>query len=109
MADTPAIITYAKYRVEQRDGDAFKALALRMAEQATSSEGALFLDVLQDVRDPMTFRLVEGWPDQATLDKHGANPAFQAMLEEARKLAITEFSADVYAIASAQPAVMPSA
>ena len=108
MADTPAIISYAKYRLEQRDADAFKALAIRMADQATSNEGALFLNVLQDVRDSMTFRLVEGWPDQATLDKHGGNPAFHAMLAEAQKLAIVEFSADVYGIASAQPAVKPS-
>ena len=39
----------------------------------------------------------------------GANPAFHAMLAEAQKLAIVEFSADVYGIASTKPVVMPSA
>lgn len=108
MSHSPAIISYAKYRVEPRDADAFKALATRMADEATSNEGAVFIDVLQDVRDPMTFRLVEGWPDQAALEKHGANPAFHAMLAEAQKLAIVEFAANVYGIASVQAAQMPA-
>ncbi|TPG52642.1 putative quinol monooxygenase [Sphingomonas glacialis] len=108
MDDVPAMIIYAIYRVHSDDVDAFASVAVRMATEATSHDGCLFLDVVQDVGDPTTFRLVESWRDQAALDKHLANPAFHDALREARKLRIETYRSDVYLVSDRVPTAMPT-
>lgn len=58
MSNVPAFLIYAIYRVDEKDVEAYKSLANRMASSAKMHSGCLFLDVLQDVNDPSTFRLV---------------------------------------------------
>lgn len=108
MTEVPAMIIYATYRLHKDDVDAFASIAVRMATEATSHDGCLFLDVVQDVGDPTTFRLVESWRDQAALDKHFANPAFHEVLREARKLKIELYRSDVYLVSDRLPTAMPS-
>ena len=71
-----------------------------MADAARSREGCTFLDFAEDVGAPGTFSLIEGWRDQTTLYMHLSSKYFQAILAEARKLAIVERQVDVYSIAS---------
>jgi quinol monooxygenase YgiN len=104
----PAMIIYATYRIHQDDVAAFADIAVRMATEATSRDGCLFLDVVQNVGDPTTFRLVESWRDQAALDKHFANPAFHGVLKEARQLRIEFYQSDVYLVSGKAPTAMPS-
>lgn len=103
----PAMIIYATYRVHQDDVAAFAELAVRMATEAKSHEGCLFLDVVQDVGVPTTFRLVESWRDQAALDKHFANPAFHGVLKEAQQMRIEFYQSDVYLVSGRAPTAMP--
>ena len=108
MTDTPALLIYTTYRLVPDDVDAFRSLALRMAASAKARDGCAFLDVAQDVGDPSTFRLVEGWRDQAALDAHGASDALQTVLEEAAALGIIGRSIDVYSVAERKTVDMPS-
>ncbi|WP_174298558.1 putative quinol monooxygenase [Sphingomonas bacterium] len=108
MTETPALLGYTTYRLLPEDIEAFRALALRMAAVAKARDGCVFLDVAQDAGDPATFRLVEGWRDQAALDAHGASGEFQAVLKEAAALGIVGRSIDLYAIAEKTVVDMPS-
>ena len=98
--DAPTIIIYATYRINAADLDTFRDIASRMAEAARSRDGCTFLDVAEEIGAPGTFRLIEGWRDQAALDTHLSSNDFQAVLAEAGKLAIVERRADVYSISS---------
>ena len=108
MTDTPALLIYTTYRLVPDDVEAFRSLALRMAATTVARDGCAFLDVAQDAGDPATFRLVEGWRDQAALDAHGASDEFQAVMKEAGALGIVDRSVDVYSIADKKTIDMPA-
>ena len=108
MTETPALLVYTTYRLVPDDVDAFRSLALRMATTTTARDGCAFLDVAQDASDPATFRLIEGWRDQAALDAHGASGEFQALLKDAAALGIVGRSIDVYSVAEKRTVDMPS-
>ncbi len=107
MNDMPALLVYTTYRLVPDDVEAFRLLALRMATEAKARNGCVFLDVAQDAAEPATFRLVEGWRDQSTLDAHLANEAFQSILKEAAAFGILDRSIDVYSIAEKQTIDLP--
>jgi quinol monooxygenase YgiN len=107
MTETPSLLIYASYRLQPDDVEAFQSVASSMAAAATVRDGCAFLDVTQDIGDPTTFRMVEGWRDQAALDAHLSSEAFQATLKEAGTLGIIDRSADVYRIGDKKPLAMP--
>ena len=107
MTDTPALLIYTTYRLVPDDVEAFRSLALRMATKTRARDGCVFLDVARDAADPTTFRLVEGWRDQAALDGHGASEEFQSMLKEAAAFGIVGRSIDVYSIAEKKTVHLP--
>ncbi len=108
MTGTPALLVYATYRLQPDDLDAFRSLTLRMMTAAKARDGCAFLDVAQDIGDPATFRLVEGWRDQEALDAHGASAEFQAVLKDAAALGIVGRSIDVYTVAERTAIDMPA-
>ncbi len=108
MTETPALLIYTTYRLLPDDVEAFRSLALRMATTAKARDGCAFLDVAQDAGDPATFRLIEGWRDQAALDAHGASGEFQSVLKDAAALGIVGRSIDVYLVAEKKTVDMPS-
>ena len=71
------------------------------------AEGCAFLDGAQDVSDPATFHLVEGWRDQAALDAHGASAEFQAVLKDAATLGVVDLAIDIYSVSRRQTVNMP--
>ena len=99
MTETPALMIYATYRLRPDDVEAFRSLASRMATAAKARDGCVFLDVAQDISNSATFRLIEGWRNQAALDAHLASGEFQAALKDVAMLKIVERSADVYSVA----------
>lgn len=108
MTDTPALLIYTTYRVQSDDREAFRALALRMASAATMRDGCAFLDVAEDLAAGGTFRLIEGWRDQAALEAHASSTEFRSVLDEAATLGITERRVDVYSIAGKSTPAMPT-
>ena len=108
MTETPALLIYTTYHLLPDDVEAFRSLALRMATTAKARDGCAFLDVAQDASDPATFRLIEGWRDQAALDAHAASGEFQAVLKDAAALGVVGRSIDVYSVAGKTTVDMPS-
>ena len=108
MADTPTLLVHATYRLKPEDVEAFRSLASRMAALAGARDGCAFLNVAQDIGDPATFRLSEGWRDQAALDAHGASTEFQAILQEAATLGVVDRMVDVYSVSGKTVVGMPS-
>ena len=108
MTETPALLVYTTYHVVPKDVEAFRSLGLRMTTTAKSSDGCAFLDVAQDISDPATFRLIEGWRDQAALDAHGASGEFQTVMKDAATLRVVGRSIDVYSVAEKKTVDMPS-
>ena len=108
MNETPALLVYTTYRLVSDDVEAFRSLALRMTATASSRDGCAFLNVAQDVSDPATFRLIEGWRDQAALDAHGASEQFQAVLKDAAALGIVDRSIDIYSVAGKKTIELPA-
>ncbi|WP_267396491.1 MULTISPECIES: putative quinol monooxygenase [unclassified Sphingomonas] len=107
MTDTPALLIYTTYRLVPDDLESFRALALRMSNTAKARDGCVFLDVAQDAGDPATFRLIEGWRDQAALDAHGASAEFQTVMKDAADLGIVGRAIDVYTIAEKKTIDLP--
>lgn len=108
MTETPALLVYTTYRLLADDVEAFRSLALRMATTARSRDGCAFLDVAQDASDRATFRLIEGWRDQAALDAHSASGEFQAVLKDAAALGVVSRAIDIYSVAGKKTVDMPS-
>ena len=108
MTETPALLVYTTYRLVPDDVEAFRSLSLRMTTMAKTRDGCAFLDVAQDIGDPATFRLIEGWRDQAALDAHGASDEFQSVLKDAAALGIIGRSIDIYSVEGKKTVDMPS-
>ena len=83
--------------------DAFRSLASRMAVAARARDGCVFIHVAQDIGDPATFHLVEGWRDQAALDAHGASGESQAILTKAATLGVIDRPVDIYPVSARTP------
>ena len=108
MTGTPALLVYATYRLSP-DGDveAFRSLALRMMALGKARDGCVFFDVAQDVGNPATFRLVEGWRDQPAQDAYGASGEFQDLLKEAAAFQAGNRTIDVYSVADKKTIDLP--
>ena len=108
MTETPALLIYTTYSLVPDDVEAFRSLALRMTTTTRSRDGCVSLDVAQDISEPATFRLTEGWRDQAALDAHGASVEFQTVMKDAAALRVTGRSIDVYSVAGRKTVDLPS-
>lgn len=108
MTGTPTLLIYATCRLQPDDVEIFRSLASRMAAAAKARDGCVLLDAAQDIGDPATFRLVEGWRDQTAFDAHNASNEFQAVLKEAATLSIVDRSADIYSVSGKRTPDVPS-
>jgi quinol monooxygenase YgiN len=104
----PAFLISANYVVDQADTTVFKALTARMAKAAHQRAGCSFLNAAQDVLDPNSFHLTEGWISQAAFDEHLNSVEFQSVLKEALALRIVKRSGAIYFVAGVQALEMPS-
>ena len=107
VTETPALLIYTTYSLVPEDVEEFRSLALAMKTNAKTRDGCVFLDVAQDISSPFTFRLMEGWRDQAALDAHGASVEFQTVMKNAAALKVVGRAIDVYSIADKQTIDLP--
>lgn len=75
--------------------EVFRSLASHTAAAARARDGRVFLDAAEEIGDPTTFRLVEGWRDQGAFDAHNASYEFQAVLKDAATLSAVDRCADI--------------
>lgn len=104
----PALLISASYVLDPADTAAYKALAAHMTKAARARPGCVFLNAAQDVLDPDTFHLTEGWSSEEALSAHFASDEFQAILAAALKLKILARSGTMYQVSGAQALDMPS-
>lgn len=104
----PALLISASYVLDPIDSAAFKVLAARMAKAARARTGCVFLNAAQDVLDPDTFHLTEGWASEEALRAHLASNAFQAILAAALKLRIRARSGTIYLVSGSKALEMPA-
>lgn len=104
----PALIGKASYHLHPDDVDTFKAIMNRVAAIASSSPGCLFFHVAQDVGDPTTIYLVEGWDSGESVAAYNGDTGFQALLGEALRLRITDRGGQIYFVSGADEMSMPS-
>lgn len=107
-ASFAALLISTSYVLDPADASAFATLAGRMAEAARARAGCVFLNAAQDVLDPATFHLTEGWVSEEELRAHLASDAFQSVLAAALKLRILARSGTMYAVSGSQTLDMPS-
>ena len=82
-----AVITGANSGIVLASAKRFAAEGARVHDRtAAARDGCVFLDAAQDIGDPATFRIVEGWWDQTAFDAHNASNEFQAVLKKAATL-----------------------
>lgn len=108
QSTTPAFLIHARYVLDPGDTATFKGLAARMAETAHRRDGCFFLNAAQDVSDPNTFHLTEGWASQDAFNGHIGSPEFQSVLGEALRLRIVHRSGTMFLVAGRQELEMPS-
>ena len=107
-ASVPAFVINTTYRIDREDVSAFAALCSRMAINAAKREGCAFLHATQDVLDPATFHLFEGWLSQEAFDAHLASGDFQGVLRDAMRLRIVERFGDIIFVSGMKKLDMPT-
>lgn len=103
-----SLLIRTTYRVHPEDADTFKDIAERMAKDARLREGNTFLLAAQDISNPGTFHLTEGWKSQRAIDEHLASEGFQGVLTEAQRLRIEYRSATVFEVVHSYELGLPA-
>jgi quinol monooxygenase YgiN len=109
--DTPTQVVFnAYYRVHPEDRQKFIDAVVPHISVTTRTPGCLFYVFAEDLLDPNTIHLSEGWADQAAVDRHHASEHFQeaigAVLSTVR---ILDRQAQRYEIASQDAGDLPGA
>lgn len=97
------------YRVHPDDRQKFIDAVLPQLETEAAIPGCVYYNFAQDLADPNTFHLSEGWRDQAALDEHDESAPFLRAVEEVMtNVRILEFQGQRYEVApGAQSAGTP--
>jgi quinol monooxygenase YgiN len=104
----PAFLVRARYVIDPPDTPEFKAIVMRMAAHANSQQGCCFLNAAQDVLDPNTFHLVEGWASREAFQAFGATSQFQEALKAALALKVVDRAGTLYFVSGTQALEMPT-
>lgn len=106
--NTPSLISKANYHLHHDDVDTFKAIVTRVAAIATGSDGCVFFHIAQDVKNPTTIYLVEGWDSEESVAAFQGDPGFQVLLGEALALRIDGRSGQIFFVSDADDMPMPA-
>ena len=68
------VVVIGSMRVAPEQVEAIRPHLRVLVETTRRDDGCLAYDVAEDLLDPGLFRVSEVWPDQASLDAHGAAP-----------------------------------
>lgn len=99
----------AYYTVHPDDRQTFIDAVVPHLTTTAQQDGCTYYVFAQDLTDPNTIHLSEGWRDQAAIDAHVADAAFlaavHAVLDGVR---ITDYQAEVYDVANQVAGAVPS-
>ena len=97
-----AFLIKATYRLHSDDIEQFRSLASRMAANARKRSGCIFQDATQNVDDPGTFNLMQGWSDRESFDAYIASAEFQSVLHDAMRLRILDHFGTLFLVSGEQ-------
>lgn len=76
--------------------EAFKKLALELAEETRKEKGCVSYTLYQDIHQPEVFTLIEHWADQQAIDLHFKTHHFLNIVSELGKLQTEKTSVNLY-------------
>jgi quinol monooxygenase YgiN len=69
-------------RAKAPNRDKVKALLLDLVAPARAEEGCLYYDINQELSDPDTFYIVDGWASESAVAAHAAHPNVPKVVEQ---------------------------
>jgi quinol monooxygenase YgiN len=70
-----------QFRCAPHNAEPVKALLQEFVGPARKEDGCLYYDLYQNAEDPARFFILDGWRDQACVDRHGAHPNVARVLK----------------------------
>ena len=99
----------ALYTVHPDDRQTFIDAVIPHLTTTAEQDGTVYYVFAQDLTDPNTFHLTEGWRDQAAIDEHYRDPNFIAAVEAVMSgVRILEYQAEIYDVADQTAGVLPA-
>lgn len=79
-ADQRHIVCVVRAKADNRDR--VKALLLELVGPALEEKGCLYYDINQQVNEPDTFYIVDGWASDEAIAAHTAHPNVSRVVEQ---------------------------
>ncbi len=106
--ETTGKVVSAYYTVHPDDRQKYIDAVIPHLASTAELDGCVYYVFAQDVTDPNTIHLVEGWRDQAALDAHLSDEPFLAAVRAVQGgVRVLDYQAQVYDVAAQAPARAP--
>ena len=86
------IIMAATFKAKPEYVEELRDRLIKMVEYSRSESGCIFYDLHVDRKDPTVFTFLEGWEDQAALDRHDETTHVKAIIADAPRLTVDGIS-----------------
>jgi quinol monooxygenase YgiN len=94
---SPPIVAVAYVDVMPRAGDSMTAALRRYREESLMENGAVGIDLLEQIGRPGHFAVVEVWKDPRAFDAHGAAAPVRRLREAVEPIRLSGYDERVYA------------
>jgi len=71
-----------EFRCTAENAAVVKCLLLEFIRPARQENGCLYYDLYQNIDEPTTFFILDGWRDQACVERHTKHPNVARVLEK---------------------------
>ncbi|SFM96423.1 Quinol monooxygenase YgiN [Izhakiella capsodis] len=85
MSEKPLMVV-AKFIAKPGKADELQTVLIRCIEPSRDESGCLHYDLYRSLEDQNTFLFHESWRNQASIDRHGEQPHFKALLADVAPL-----------------------
>jgi quinol monooxygenase YgiN len=107
--DATGKVVSAYYTLHPEDRQAFIDAVIPHLSTTAQQDGCVYYVFAQDLTDPNTIHLMEGWRDQAAIDEHNADENFhKAVAAVLGSVRILGYQAEVYDVAAQTAGAIPS-
>ncbi|GAA5185345.1 hypothetical protein GCM10023322_29080 [Rugosimonospora acidiphila] len=107
--ETTGKVVSAYYTIHAEDRQKFIDAVIPHLSTTAQQDGCVYYVFAQDLTDPNTIHLSEGWRDQAAIDEHNADENFQkAVAAVMGGVRILDYQSEVYDVAAQTVGAIPS-
>ena len=108
--DATSKVISAYYTVHPDDRQAFSDAVIPHLSTTAQQDGCTYYVFAEDLTDPNTIHLTEGWRDQAAIDDHMADENFlKAVTTVLGGIRILDYQAEYYDVTAQTVGVLPNA